>query len=250
MRIFLFTALGLFTASQIFPGSPGPGKRGFIGTQMDYHAPSNYIPDSSWSLIYFDSFDDETLSPLWTMYGSLEYYVVGRSLRVPVRSLKRSPKAGSLTLNKPFAISDKPVRLSLNETIPSRNPELSSALFFCPPDAKFDADWLPDSYLRYYKRSQVELVEVKIKDEPVRLVWARNQKVTGGENRRLVFEIDSKTFSLTDNDSTVFSLKNPGPGLKNAIAGLWVSTKGISESGGNIIFDNFLLETRRGEPLP
>jgi hypothetical protein len=250
MRHFLITALMLFLASQIFPGSPGPGKRGFIGTPMGYHTPSVYTPDSTRTLIYFDSFDEENLGPVWIRSGNLEYYVVGRSLRVPVRTLKRSPKAGSITLNKPFAVAAQTVRFALDQSIPSRNPELSSAVFFCPPDAKFDADGLPDSYLRYYKRSQVELVEVKEKDESSKLMWARNQKVSGGEDRQLVFEIDAKNFSLSAGDSTVFSIKNPLPSLKNAMAGVWVSTKGVSESGGNVIFDNFLLETLRGEPAP
>jgi hypothetical protein len=138
----------------------------------------------------------------------------------------------------------------VDQTIPSGNPELSSAVFFCPPDARFDAEGTPDSYLRYYKRSQVELVEVKEKDGASKLVWARNQKVDGGEERHLIFELDGKNFTLTVGDSAIFSLKNPLPGLKNAVAGVWVSTKGVSESGGNIIFDNFLIETLRGEVTP
>jgi hypothetical protein len=247
MRIFhLFLVLSLFSCLAFSASAPA-GKRSFIGTQMGYQAASSYAPDSARSLIYYDPFDGQALNPAWEKHGNLDYYVVNRNLRVPVRTLKRSPKAGALVLNKPLAIGEKPVRISLDQFFPSHNPELSSALFLCPPDAKFDESGVPDAFIRYFKRSQVELVEVKHAEGEAKLVWARNDKLTGGENRRLVFEIDTKNISLSVNDSSIFSIKNPLPELKTAKAGLWVSTKGVSESGGNMVFDNFLLESLRGE---
>ncbi len=218
------------------------GKRSFIGTQMRYNDKTAYTADSLKTLIFFDNFDENTLGASWKKYGNLEYYVTDHSLRVPVRTLKRNPKAGSIVLNKPFNITDKTIYFTFDETIPSRNPELSSAVFFFPESASFDENGLPDVFIRYYKRSQVELVEVKKKDASAKLIWARNLKVKGGEHRHIVFSIDNKDISLVDAETTIFSIKNPIPELMKANAGLWVSTKGISESGGNMIFDNIILE--------
>lgn len=244
MRLFIFILFSLLIC-HCFAEATAKGKRSFIGTQTENIPTSSYVPDSTRTLLYFDGFDADTLGPSWEKHGNLEYYVSANTLKVPVRTLKRSPKSGSLVLNHPLALNDFTIRLSSDQIIPSRNPELSSAFFFFPESSAFGNDGLPETFLRYYKRSQVELVEFKTKENAPKLIWARNQKISGGEAKHIALELNAKNFRMIENDSTIFTLKTPWQGAFRLKMGIWMSTKGISESGGNMVYDNIVLEVNK-----
>jgi len=219
------------------------GTRSFIGVPSASLSLPPYQPETGATLLYRDHFEGERLNSIFEQKGSLEFYTTGHSLRVPVRTLKRNPKSGTLICGKEFDLATHRARLTVSQTIPSQNPDLASALMFFPSDATFDKNGTPETFIRYFKRSQFELIEMRTPytDGP-RLLFARNNRVDSGDPRHCSFEIDPKTLRVIVNAETLCTLKNPCPEIKKAKCGLFVSTKGYSMSGGNMVFDDFILE--------
>ncbi|MFH0921273.1 MAG: hypothetical protein V1913_13050 [Fibrobacterota bacterium] len=238
----------LLTASFAF--AEGAGKRNFIGTNLNYITPESYTPAEGCSLVFYDNFDDNKFNDSWEKFGSLDYYAVNRQVKVPVRTLKMEPKEGSLLQKKSVDCRVNPVRLTVDATLPTRNNEISSAILFFPEEAAIDNQGLPETFVRYFKRSQMEMVEAKEKNQPLRLLYARNNKTESGAPRRCVLQIDAKNISLAIDDKPVFSGPHDMRNIMSVRSGLWTSTKGTSHSGGNIVFDNFILESVTADEEP
>jgi hypothetical protein len=219
------------------------GRRAFIGTNLNYYTPEKFTSAEGCSLLYADNFDDQELSGLWEKAGSLEFYEINRQIKIPVRTLKMEPKEGSLLFKKSVDCRINGVRLTVDMTLPTNNTELSSALLFFPEKAAIGPDGLPAEFIRYYKRAQMEMVEAREAGEPVRLIYARNQKTESGAPHTYVLQLDAKNVSLTLDGKSVFSGAHDVRIMDNVRCGLWVATKGTSHSGGNVAFDNFILET-------
>src|SRR3989339_99363 len=221
----------------------GEGKRSFIGIKMGYKTAESYEARQGAQLIFFDAFDNNELHTAWKPHGSIEFYESAGNLNVPVRSRKRLPKEGSLTLDKQGSDESASVDFRISQTIPLDNQSLVSSIFFTATPDSFDSLGHPASYIRFFKRSQMEFLEVKEKNSAPRLIWGRNAAVVSGKVRDIVLNIDQKNVSLIIDTEPLFSGPHGFFSVARLVPGIWISTKGQSLVGGNIVYDNAILET-------
>ena len=60
-------------------------------------------------------------------------------------------------------------------------------------------------------------------------------------------QIDRKTVTLLINGKRMFGGEHSFTSLDSVKSGLWVATKGVSFAGGNMVYDNFTLESGYGK---
>jgi hypothetical protein len=220
------------------------GERSFIGTPIETENIDTYVGNAGRSIIVFAGFNKNDEFPPFVHAGELDFNVADNALRVPVRTLRRNPKAGGYYYNMPLDISTYGFAFSVERTIPSGNSDLGTSIIFFPESAEIDVkSGLPNVFIRYFKRAKVEVVEYKHKDNKPKLLWARNKKVDASSSEIVSFSISRKKIAVIIQDSLVFSDDNPAPQYTKLKAGLWASTKGNTHGGGNLKFDRICIES-------
>jgi hypothetical protein len=229
-------ALALFALSY--------SERSFIGTPIESDAVDTYVKNADRTLILFAGYNKNDELPPFVHFGELDFNVADNALRVPVRTLRRNPKSGGYYYSTPLDINSTGIAFSVERTIPSGNSDLGTSIVFFPESAEIDAkSGLPDAFIRYFKRSKVEVVEYKLKNSKVKLLWARNKKVDASSSEIVTLSISRKKIEVAIQDSVLFSDENPVPQYTKLKAGLWASTKGNTHGGGNLKFDKISIES-------
>lgn len=234
--VFLLTTLA----------SADNGRRGFIGIKMPYYSRDTYTPQVNLTLVFFDNFNDNTLNACWKTFGTAEFLENARTLKSQMKTLKQSSSTGSILCDQAVNISQLPARVTIDQMVPNRNASISSAIFFVPSSARFDNSGQPSECVRLLKRSQMELLE-SVKDGRTTLLWGRNEPVKPGEFVNYALQIDRKKIILLINGKLIFSGEHEFSGLVSVKPGMWVATKGVSFAGGNMVYDNFTLESGAGK---
>ncbi|MBL8027311.1 MAG: hypothetical protein JNL74_12905 [Fibrobacteres bacterium] len=218
--------------------------RSFVGTRIESETPDVYAVRSDRSLITFAGFNKHDSVPPFKIVGDLDFNVSDNALRIPVRTLRRNAKAGGYYYAGVLDISSSGAVMTAARTIPSGNPDLGTALLFFPESVTVDSvNGLPETFVRYFKRAKVEVVEYKIKDGKPRLLWARNRKVESSVEDEVSVLISRNKIEVTVQDSVVYSGDNPLPQFLKLKSGIWASTKGNTHGGGNLKFDRIRIES-------
>ncbi len=231
----------LFSAS--FSLDANIADRNFIGVNQTDQPVDYYTAHPGRSLLFFAGFNDgDTTTNHFTKVGTLDFNVSENALKVPVRTLKRNAKSGGYYSVLPIDISANEFVFSADRTIPSSNPDIVTALLFFPEGATINPiSGLPSSFIRFYKRAKVEVVEYKSEGEKAKLMWAGNRKTPPAVVEKLSISISNETVGVFLNDSLLFVGSNPLKESKMRY-GIFVATKGTTHGGGNIKFDRLSME--------
>ncbi|OGS37238.1 MAG: hypothetical protein A2293_16730 [Elusimicrobia bacterium RIFOXYB2_FULL_49_7] len=235
--------------SLVFSLADESGQRSYIGVNIAYPSIENYVPKSNLSLVFFDNFNVEKFDTNWSFSGSRLFTLAEHALKAPMKTRKQLPASASLTCIKAIDLTKTPARLTVDISIPNQNTSITSAIYFMPENASFDENGFPSEFIRFLKRSKIELVEAKSGNNPIHLLWGRNNEVSPGKRSSYTLIVDKKMVTLAINGRSVFCGKHGNTSLKGVRAGLFSATKGVSFAGGNMVFDNVTIESGSGTPF-